>query len=115
MKESPTILDAEACCSPLSAEPLAEDDAAELARAFAALADPVRLRLLSLVASAEEVCACDLQEPLGRAQPTISHHTKTLAEAGLIVGEKRGRWVYWRAVPERLEQLRGLLATASGP
>jgi ArsR family transcriptional regulator len=70
----------------------------------------VRLRVLSLVAAAGEICSCDLQEPIGRAQPTISHHTKALAEAGLIVGEKRGRWVWWRIVPGRLDALRGALA-----
>ena len=66
------------------------------------MADPVRLRLLSLVAEAGELCSCNLEEPLGKSQPTISHHTKVLAEAGLIRGEKRGRWVWWRLVPERL-------------
>lgn len=99
-----------ACCSPLLAEPLAEADAVELARAFAALADPVRLRLLSLVAEAGEVCSCDLERPLGKSQPTISHHTKALADAGLIVGEKRGRWMWWRIEPERIESLRAALA-----
>lgn len=98
------------CCAPLREAPLSETEAAELARAFAALGDPVRLRLLSLVAAAEEVCSCDLRAPLGKAQPTISHHTKALAEAGLIVGEKRGRWVWWRIVPERLEAVRAALA-----
>ena len=82
----------------------------DLARAFAALADPVRLRLLSLVAAAGEVCSCELQEPLGKSQPTISHHTKALADAGLIQGEKRGRWVWWRVVPDRVEALRAALA-----
>src|SRR4051812_41100754 len=77
-------LDAGVCCSPLSAEPLAESDAMELAKVFAALADPVRLRLLSLVAEGGEVCSCDLEIPLGKSQPTISHHTKALAEAGLL-------------------------------
>lgn len=96
------------CCSVL-ASPLAEADALELARTFAALADPVRLRVLSLIAAAGEVCSCDLQGPLGKSQPTISHHTKTLAEAGLIVGDKRGRWVWWRVVPERLDALQGAL------
>lgn len=99
-----------ACCSPLLAEPLAEADAVELARAFAALADPVRLRLLSMVAAAGEVCSCDLERPLGKSQPTISHHTKALADAGLIVGEKRGRWMWWRIEPERIESLRAVLA-----
>jgi len=98
------------CCSPLREAPLSESDAVELARAFAALADPVRLRLLSLVAAADEVCSCDLQDPLGKSQPTVSHHTKALAEAGLIVGEKRGRWMWWRIVPERLADIRAALA-----
>jgi ArsR family transcriptional regulator, arsenate/arsenite/antimonite-responsive transcriptional repressor len=96
-------------CCPSVRSALSPEEATELAAAFAALADPVRLRLFSLVASAEEVCSCDLQGPLGKSQPTVSHHTKALAEAGLIVGEKRGRWVWWRAVPERLESLRGAL------
>ena len=79
---------------------------------FAALADPARLRILSLLASAAagEVCACDLVEPVGRAQPTVSHHLKVLSEAGLIVGDKRGRWIWYRLVPERLAQLRTALA-----
>lgn len=97
------------CCTPIAAGALDERDAEALARTFAALADPVRLRLFSLVAANDEVCACDLQEPLGRSQPTVSHHTKVLADAGLIVGEKRGRWVHWRAVPERLAEVRDLL------
>jgi ArsR family transcriptional regulator len=100
----------ERCCAPLLLTPLDEGQALELARAFGALADPVRLRLLSLIASADEVCACDLVEPLDRSQPTISHHTKALSEAGLIKGEKRGRWVWWSVVPERLEQLHDVLA-----
>ena len=110
-RKSVAVMDAEdQCCASVLAAPLAEDEADQLARAFAALADPVRLRLLSMVAAADEVCSCELQEPLGKAQPTISHHTKALAGAGLIVGEKRGRWVYWRAVPERLATLRRALA-----
>ena len=98
------------CCASVVAEPLGEDDAEDLARVFAALSDPVRLRLLSLVAQAGEICSCDLQDPLGRAQPTVSHHTKVLAEAGLLTGEKRGRWVWWRIEPERLAALRTALA-----
>jgi ArsR family transcriptional regulator, arsenate/arsenite/antimonite-responsive transcriptional repressor len=97
------------CCPSLLAAPLGAEAAEELATAFSALADPVRLRLLSLVAEAGEVCSCDLQEPLGRSQPTVSHHTRILAEAGLIVGEKRGRWVWWSVVPDRLDQLRSVL------
>lgn len=110
MPKTKVPVSSRACCSPLLAEPLAEADAVELARAFAALADPVRLRLLSLVAAAGEVCSCDLERPLGKSQPTISHHTKALADAGLIVGEKRGRWMWWRIEPERIESLRAVLA-----
>src|SRR5262245_23671551 len=102
---------AETCCGPMDAVPLAPADADQLAGAFAALADPVRLRLLSLIASAGECCSCDLQAPLGKSQPTISHHTKALAAAGLIVGEKRGKWTWWRIVPERLDVLRRVLDT----
>jgi ArsR family transcriptional regulator len=89
--------------------PLREKDAAELARAFAALSDPVRLRLLSLIAASDEVCSCNLEGPLKRSQPTVSHHTKALAEAGLIIGEKRGKWMWWRIVPERVAALRDAL------
>ena len=106
----PTAAD-DVCCSPVAASALSEVEAAQLAHAFTALADPVRLRILSLIAQADEVCACDLTGPVERSQPTVSHHTKILAEAGLITGEKRGRWVYWRVVPERLDTLRGTLAT----
>ena len=76
---------------------------------LAALADPVRLQLFSIVAAQGEVCSCDLEAPLGRSQPTISHHTKLLAEAGLIVGEKRGRWVWWRIESTRLADVRRAL------
>ena len=103
-------LDDGVCCAPLRAAALAEDEASELARLFAALGDPVRLRLLSLIAAADEVCSCDLEAPLGKSQPTISHHTKALADAGLIIGEKRGRWMMWRIVPQRLAALRAALA-----
>ena len=85
----------------MSAE-LETKDAAELAPVFAALGDPVRLRLLSIVAAEGEVCSCNLEEPLGKSQPTISHHTRVLSEAGLIQGEKRGRWMWWRIVPEQI-------------
>jgi ArsR family transcriptional regulator len=97
------------CCTSILAAPLTEADAEPRARAFAALGDPVRLRLLSLIAAAGECCSCELEEPLDRSQPTISHHTKALADAGLITGEKRGRWMWWTVVPERLEELRALL------
>ena len=96
------------CCSVL-VETIAEDQAAELAKGFAALADPVRLRLFSMIAAAGGACSCDLVEPIGKSQPTVSHHTKVLADAGLITGEKAGRWVSWSVVPGRLEQLRAAL------
>lgn len=95
----------ERCCPSLLDAPLDDAQAEDLARVFAALADPVRLRLLSLIAEAGEVCACELLEPLGKAQPTVSHHTKALADAGLIRGQKRGRWVWWSLVPERVAEL----------
>lgn len=103
-------MDTEACCASVLSAPLNEEEAELLARGFAALADPVRLRLLSMIATNDEACACDLLQPLGKSQPTISHHTRALADAGLITGEKRGRWVYWRVVPERLEALHDALA-----
>ena len=100
------------CCEPVLASVLAEDDAEELAAAFKVLADPVRLRILSLIAaqSGGEVCACELVEPLGRSQPTVSHHLKVLHDAGLVDREKRGSWVWYRVVPERLAGLRDALA-----
>ena len=97
------------CCPPITAGQLTEAEAAELSGLFSALSDPVRLRLLSIVASEGEVCSCNLQAPLGKSQPTISHHTRVLADAGLIAGEKRGRWMWWRVVPEELHRLRGSL------
>ena len=93
------------CCGPLVEHALDESDAMALAGVFAALADPVRLRILSIIASQDETCSCTLEGPLGKSQPTISHHTAKLAAAGLIVGERRGRWMWWRAVPEQLAAL----------
>src|SRR4051794_17083915 len=91
------------CCAPLRSTVLPEPEARQLAGAFAALADPVRLRLLSFIAAsgADEVCACDLTEPAGRSQPTVSHHMKILVDAGLVERDKRGLWVWYRVVPER--------------
>lgn len=100
------------CCSPVLSAALGEDDAEELAAAFKVLADPVRLRLLSLIATTEEACACNLVEPLGRSQPTISHHLSVLTEAGLLTREKRGKWAWYRVVPERLAVLRDALSPA---
>src|SRR5829696_6811279 len=101
---------ADACCVPLTAAPLGDADAASLAATYAALADPVRLKLLSLIAATGELCSCDLLAPLAKSQPTVSHHTKILAEAGLIAGDKRGRWVWWRVVPHRADFVRAVLA-----
>ena len=98
-----------ACCPSVLGAPLPEREAVELAAVFAALGDPIRLRLLSLVASTDEVCSCNLEGPLERSQPTISHHTKILAAAGLIEGDKRGRWVWWRVVPQRVDEVRAAL------
>jgi ArsR family transcriptional regulator len=106
------LIEAAECCPTISEAPLSESDAIELTRGLAALADPARLRVLSILASAPggEVCACDLVEPVGRSQPTVSHHLKVLSDAGLIVGEKRGRWIWYRVVPDRLARLRDALA-----
>jgi ArsR family transcriptional regulator, arsenate/arsenite/antimonite-responsive transcriptional repressor len=105
------VANAGACCSPLLAAPLDEAAANELAGAFKALADPVRVRLLSLIAAAPEgtACSCDLEGPVGKSQPTVSHHLSLLADAGLIVKEKVGRWVMCSVVPERLAALRAAL------
>ena len=97
------------CCPSLTSAPLDEGAATILSGVLGALADPVRLRLLSIVASHQEVCSCDLEAPLGKSQPTISHHTKVLAEAGLLVSEKRGRWVWWRVDESRLAEVRRAL------
>jgi ArsR family transcriptional regulator len=97
------------CCAPVVDAPLAEDEAVELARVLGALADPVRLRLLSLVASQGEACSCNLEAPLAKSQPTISHHTRVLVEAGLLVGEKRGRWIWWHVNSDRLAVVRTAL------
>jgi ArsR family transcriptional regulator len=105
------VFDPIGCCSPVRAEVLDESQAELLAASFAALADPIRLRLLSYIAAsgAPEVCACDLLEPSGRSQPTVSHHMKILVDAGLIEREKRGLWVWYRLVPSRLDALRSVL------
>jgi ArsR family transcriptional regulator len=101
------------CCTPLAREPLSAEQAGELAPMFKALADPVRLRLLSLIAShaGGEACVCDLTGAFDLTGPTISHHLKVLREAGLITGDRRGTWVYYRAHPDVLARLAGLLAT----
>jgi len=105
------------CCRPLAREPVSEPEAAELARVFKALADPVRLRLLSLIASHDggEACVCELTGAFGVTAPTISHHLKVLREAGLIASERRGTWVYYSALPPAFERLAGLFAAQPVP
>ncbi len=103
----------EECCASVLAAPLGVSDAAKLATAFSALSDPVRLRVLSLLAAASEgeVCVCEFVGPLGKSQPTVSHHLKILSEAGLVRGERRGRWVWYSLDRERLAELRAAIDT----
>jgi ArsR family transcriptional regulator len=88
--------------------PVNASDAAELARGFAALSDPARIQILSMLAAAPggEVCVCEFVQPLGKSQPTVSHHLRILVDAGLVTGERRGKWVWYCLVPERLAALR---------
>ncbi len=106
---------ADACCSPLVAQPLSPEWAASLAPVFKALGDPVRLRLLSLVAShaGGEACVCDISPTFDLSQPTISHHLKVLRDAGVLESERRGTWVYYRVVPAVLQQLSTVLVIES--
>src|SRR3954471_17582299 len=108
-------IDTVACCSPLTREPLSQQAADQIAPLLKALADPVRLRLLSLVASHEdgEACICDLNVAFDLSQPTISHHLKVLHEAGLVDRDKRGVWVYYRVRSEALAGLATLIGTAA--
>ena len=118
MSKSLTILspvERVACCSPLSREPLSQAAADQIVPLLKALADPVRLRLMSLVASHEggEACVCDLNDAFDLSQPTISHHLKVLHEAGLLGREKRGVWVYYRASNGALSGLAGLIGNTA--
>jgi ArsR family transcriptional regulator, arsenate/arsenite/antimonite-responsive transcriptional repressor len=99
------------CCPSVLAAPLDAADASELAQGFSALSDPVRLRVLSMLAAAPEgeVCVCEFVEPLGKSQPTISHHMKILSEAGLVQGDRRGKWVWYSLNRDRLSQLRAAI------
>ena len=101
----------EACCDPVLTEPLAAAEADELASGFKVLADPIRLRLLSLVANAPdgELCACDVVNTIGRSQPTVSHHLSILAGAGLLKREQRGKWAYFSVDPATVNVLRDAL------
>lgn len=95
------------CCAPITGATLTVDEAADLAAVLKAVADPARLRLLSLIQAADggEACVCDLTDPVSLSQPTVSHHLKVLYDAGLVSREKRGAWAYYRAVPARLAEL----------
>ncbi len=100
-----------ACCPPITEASLDAEEANRLAGVFAVLADPVRLRLFSLIASRPGgSCACDLVEPLGRSQPTVSHHLKALHQAGLVARERRGRWIWYSVRPEALAEAASLLS-----
>jgi ArsR family transcriptional regulator, arsenate/arsenite/antimonite-responsive transcriptional repressor len=101
------------CCPSVLASPLDTTEAARLALGFTALADPVRLQVLSILAASPEgeVCVCDFVEPLGKSQPTVSHHMKILADAGLVHGERRSKWVYYSLDRRRLASLRAAIDT----
>ncbi len=105
------VIDAE-CCPRVLAAPLGDEEADRLAAALRVLADPARLRLLSLIGAHPdgEACVCDLTAPIGLSQPTVSHHLKVLTEAGLVGREQRGRWVFYWLLPEPIELLRSALA-----
>jgi ArsR family transcriptional regulator len=108
------VIDAAACCAPLTREVLTESKAEDLARSLKALSDPARLRIISMVAAHEgaEACVCDLTEPLGLSQPTVSHHLKVLVDAGFLTRSKRGTWAYFTLVPGALDSVSTLLVTA---
>jgi ArsR family transcriptional regulator, arsenate/arsenite/antimonite-responsive transcriptional repressor len=103
--------DLAACCAPLTGGVLDEDAAERLARAFRALGDPHRIRLLSMIAAADggEACICDLTGPVGLSQPTVSHHMKQLVEAGLVTREQRGKWAYYQVIPQAMLALSSTL------
>ena len=105
------------CCSPLTGGALDSEAAADLATLFKALGDPARVRLLSLIAASAdgEACICDLTEPVGLSQPTVSHHMRLLAEAGLVSREQRGKWAYYRVVSPTLNAMSQALEPLRGP
>jgi ArsR family transcriptional regulator len=107
--------DALACCTPLAREPMSEQQASQVAPLLKALADPVRLRLMSMVLSHEggEACVCDLTPAFQLSQPTISHHLKVLHDSGLLDREKRGVWVYYQARPEAMQAISALFASVA--
>jgi ArsR family transcriptional regulator, arsenate/arsenite/antimonite-responsive transcriptional repressor len=105
---------ARSCCAPLLREPITASQATDLARLLKALADPTRLRLVSMVAAHEggEACVCDLTEPLGLTQPTVSHHLKVLVDAGIFSRDKRGVWAYYSLVPGAMDALSDVLSSS---
>lgn len=105
-----------ACCSPVTGGVVTNEAAETLARMFKALGDPTRVKLLSLIAASDggEACICDVTEPVGLSQPTVSHHMKLLVEAGLATREQRGKWAYYRVAPDVLESLATALAPRRG-
>jgi ArsR family transcriptional regulator, arsenate/arsenite/antimonite-responsive transcriptional repressor len=115
LQTRPSLPLAEACCTPLLREPITASQADDLARLLKALADPTRLRLVSMVAAHEggEACVCELTEPLGLTQPTISHHLKILVDAGIFTRDKRGVWAYYALVPSVMDALSAVLRATS--
>lgn len=111
MKRALPVLE---CCPPPGAG-LDADAATRLSGAFSLLADPARVQIMALIAGAGEACVCELTEPLGLSQPTVSHHLKLLSEAGLLDREQRGRWAYYRLDREPLRELASVLTTAFEP
>lgn len=109
-----TDISAAPCCAPLVREPLTAGEAEQLAGTMKALADPTRLRLLSIVAASpdSEACVCDLIEPVGLSQPTVSHHLKILTNAGFLTRSKRGTWAYFALVPGALDRVSQLLVAS---
>jgi ArsR family transcriptional regulator len=117
LQNRPALPLTDTCCTPLLHEPITASQAAELARLLKALADPTRLRLVSMVAAHEggEACVCELTEPLGLTQPTISHHLKILVDAGIFTRDKRGVWAYYALVPAAMDALSAVLSTGGQP
>lgn len=110
-----TVLDSAACCEPLTADVLDQSQAEDLARSLKAIADPVRLRMISIIAasSGQEACVCDLTDAFDLGQPTVSHHLKVLMDAGYLTRSKRGTWAYYALVPGSLDAVARVFATGS--
>jgi ArsR family transcriptional regulator, arsenate/arsenite/antimonite-responsive transcriptional repressor len=117
IQNRPLLPVADACCTPLLREPITASQAGDLARLLKALADPTRLRLVSMVAAHEggEACVCELTEPLGLTQPTISHHLKILVDAGIFTRDKRGVWAYYALIPSAMNALSAVLSPGDHP